>query len=203
MLQYLVFLSVILQSFGIFCYIRDMFRGTAKPDRMSWLMWSVSSLTAFFAALASGVRWAVLPIFMSGIGPLFIFILSFFNKKSYWKLVKLDYLCGLSSLLALILWGLTKNPSIAIIFAVFTDFFATLPTLIKAWIHPETESSMTFFMGLISSCTTFAAIKLWIFPEYGFISYIALTDCLIIFSIYRKKLSQFFHTNVLKAKTTS
>jgi hypothetical protein len=60
-----------------------------------------------------------------------IFLASFVNKKAYWKLEKFDYICGISSALALLLWWLTKEPAIAIVFAIISDAFAAIPTLIK------------------------------------------------------------------------
>jgi hypothetical protein len=74
------------------------------------------------------------------LGPLLVFAISFVNRKSYWKLEKFDYICGACSLLALLLWRITKDPIIAIWFAIASDGSAAIPTIIKSWRYPDTES---------------------------------------------------------------
>jgi hypothetical protein len=194
MLQYLVIVGAVVQLIGIWSYIRDTLRGKTKPNRMTWLMWSIAPLIASAASFASGVSWAVLPVFMSGFGPLLVFVASFVNKHSYWKLEQFDYICGSLSLLALVLWWLTKIPDIAIIFAIASDGFAATPTLLKAWKYPETENAGPFTTGLFSSLTSFAAIKVWTFAAYAFPVYLVVINTSIALTIYRKKFRPVQHT---------
>jgi len=188
MIEYLVLLAVPLATYGVGIYIRDTITGRAKPNKVSWLMWSIAPLIATFAALSKGITWAVLPVFLSGFGPLCILVVSFFSKKSYWKLTASDYLCGFFSVIALILWAITKDANIAIIFAITSDGFAAVPTLKKAWTNPETEVVMPYVTGLIAALTSFAAIKYWIFSEYAFAMYLVFIDSCLIFSIYGRKI---------------
>jgi len=188
MLQYLVFIGAAVQLLGIFSYIKETLRGNTKPNKVTWLMWSVAPLIATFAALADGVGWSVLPVFMAGFGPLLVFIASFVNKNSYWKLETFDYLCGFCSALALILWGITKEPVIAIVFAIASDGFAAIPTLVKSWKYPETETAAAYTTGLFSALTSFTAIKIWNFSSYAFPAYLVIAETLFILSIYHRKI---------------
>lgn len=188
MIQYLVIVGAIVQLYGVAFYIKETLRGYTKPNKVTWLLWSVAPLIATFAALSDGVRWSVLPVFMSGFGPLLILLASFVNKKSYWKLGKFDYLCGLCSILALVLWGITKEPVIAIIFAIASDAFAAVPTLIKSWKYPETETVDAYTTGLFNSLTSFAAIKIWSFAEIAFPTYLVIVNSSLIISIFRKRI---------------
>ncbi|MCX6798118.1 MAG: hypothetical protein NTX66_02820 [Candidatus Falkowbacteria bacterium] len=188
MLKYLVFVGVLVQLIVIFSYSREIIRGKVKPNRITWLMWSLAPLIAAAAGFVSGVGLAVVPVFMSGFGSLLIFIISFVNKKSYWKLETFDYWCGFFSLLALILWGITKQPIVAIIFAMISDFFAAVPTLAKAWKHPETENAAPYLAGLFNALTSFAAVKMWGFTELAFPIYLILIDSSLALAVIRKKL---------------
>lgn len=188
MLQYLVFIGAAVQLLGIFSYIKETLRGNTKPNKVTWLMWSVAPLIATFAALADGVGWSVLPVFMAGFGHLLVFIASFVNKNSYWKLETFDYLCGFCSALALILWGITKEPVIAIVFAIASDGFAAIPTLVKSWKYPETETAAAYTTGLFSALTSFTAIKIWNFSSYAFPAYLVIAETLFILSIYHRKI---------------
>lgn len=189
-LQYLVFLGAIVQLIGIFSYIKDTLKGKTKPNRVTWLMWSIAPIIATVAALSSGVSISILPVFMSGFGPFLVFIFSLANKNSYWKLQKFDYFCGAFSILALILWIITKNPNIAILFSILSDASAAAPTIIKAWKHPETESINAYTTGLFNIFTGFFAIQTWNFSSLAFSVYLIISNTLITLFIWRGKIKK-------------
>lgn len=188
MFEYLVFVSSAIQLVGAFFYIKKTVKGETKPNRVTWLLWSIAPLIGTAAALSNGVGLAVIPVFMSGFCPFLILISSFVSPKSYWKLKTLDYICGICSVVALILWAITKNPEVAILFAILTDALAGAPTLIKGWKHPETETYTPFLAGIFGSLTAFAAMKTGSFSEYAFSAYIAFFNTLMLFALFRKKL---------------
>src|SRR5262249_37943581 len=134
-----------------------------------------------------GVTWAVVPVFMSGFCPLMVFLASFANKRAYWKLTTLDYACGLFSAIALILWGITKKPDIAIVFAIASDGLAAVPTVRKTLSHPETETGIAYVLAGISAATSFAAVQNWTFAEYGFATYLVVLDVSLSLLIYGGK----------------
>lgn len=86
-LKYLVFVGVIAQIVGIADYVKDTIKGKNKPNKVTWLLWSIAPLIATFAAISNGVRLSVLPVFMAGFGPLLVLIASFINKNRIgnWK----------------------------------------------------------------------------------------------------------------------
>lgn len=188
MLQYAVIFGALVSFGGSLSYIRATLRGETKPNRITWLLWAIAPMIATAAALLEGVRWAVLPVFMSGFGPLLIFLASFVNKNAYWKLERFDYFCGFLSVLALILWAITRDASVAIIFAIASDGLAAAPTLIKLWKFPETESVFAWYGGLFSALTGFLAIKTWNFASYGFAVYLVVINIVLILSFYSKKI---------------
>src|SRR5690242_16486010 len=40
-------------------YLRDMRRGTTRPHRGTWLLWSVVAIVAFWSQLACGATWSL------------------------------------------------------------------------------------------------------------------------------------------------
>ena len=186
MLPYLVFVGAVVGFFfGILPYIKDTLKGKTKPNRVSWLMWSMAPIIGAAAAVADGVGWAALPVFTNGFYPLLVFIASFKNKNSYWKLEKFDYFCGFLSAMALIFWGITKEPLIAIVFAIISDGFAAIPTLTKSWKYPETENASPYAVGVFTTLTSFAAVKTWNFSALAFPIYLIITNAFIAFAILR------------------
>ncbi len=190
MLEYLVFVAAAASLAAALFYIRSMFKGQTKPNRVTWLMWSVAPFVATAAAVSDGVAWAVIPVFMSGFCPFLIFTASFFSKKAYWKHTPFDLLCGALSAVALVLWYITSNPEVAIVFAIVSDALAAVPTLLKAWHHPQTESIWPFLIGLFAPLTSFIVASSFVFSEVSFPSYLVAINILLVTSISKKWITQ-------------
>lgn len=191
MLEFLVIVAAVASILAASVYIRSMFTGNTKPNRVTWLMWAVAPLIAAAAELSKGVGWAVLPVFMAGFSPLMILIASFFAKKAYWKLSAFDYFCGVLSGLALFMWWLTKDPSVAIVFAIASDGLASVPTIRKSWSNPETESIWPFVVGTLGAASSLAVAVIWTFSSVGFPVYLIITNLLVLLAIYKSQLRTF------------
>lgn len=182
-----IIVGVLLNIMGSSTYAYNTFKGKTKPNRVTWFLWALAPLIAFFAQLGEGVGLQVLMTFMVGFGPLMVFIASFLNKKAYWQITRLDIACGVLSVIALILWLVTGEGTIAIALSITADFLAGIPTLIKAYKAPETEHSDVFRNGAISAGITLLTIKTWTFATFGFALYILLI-CLVLYALIRFKL---------------
>jgi len=188
MLQYLVFLASGAYLVGTYVYIKSMLIGNAKPNRVTWLLWAIAPMIGFVAAVSKGTGLAAVPVFMAGFCPLLIFVASFAVRGAHWKLVKLDYACGLLSILALVFWAVTSNADIAILFAILSDALASVPTLIKGWQYPETESAVPYLIGAFGGFTSFLAITAWTFSQYAFPAYLMIDSILLASSIYHRRI---------------
>jgi hypothetical protein len=186
MLEFTVFVAAAFSLLAALAYIRAMFKGHAKPNRVTWLMWSVAPFVATAASVSMGAGLAAVPVFMAGFAPFMIFIASFLSKKAYWKLSTFDYACGGFSALAIILWFLTSDPVLAIVLSIIADALAAVPTVIKAWHKPKTESIWPFLIGTLSPFTSFLVASSWSFSELSFPTYLISINLLLICLIMRK-----------------
>jgi hypothetical protein len=181
-----IIVSVILNLVGSIGYARDTIQGKTKPNRVTWLLWALAPMIAFFASLSEGVGLPALMTFMVGFGPLLIFLASFVNKKAYWNITKLDILCGSLAVSALVLWIITGTGNIAITLSILADLFAGIPTLIKAWKFPDTESTNVYRNGALSAIITLLIIDTWTYAAYGFPIYI-LAICVVLYVFIKFK----------------
>ena len=188
MSSYLVILGAVLSLTGAGTYIRDTLKGKTQPNRVTYGMWALAPLIAAAAELAKGVTWAVLPVFMAGFCPFLVLLSSFANRRAYWKLGILDYLSGIFSLVALILWIVTRQPDIAIVLAILSDGLAAVPTLAKARSHPESETGIIYALAAVSAITGLAAVEYWTFAEYAFPAYLLTLNISLSFLIYGARL---------------
>ena len=163
-----------------------MARGKSKPNLMTWGLWAFAPLIATGAALSANAdRWATVRIFMSGFGPLLVFLAAFFVRKGYWKLSGFDYTCGALSLIALGTWIGADSPILAILLAAIADLFATLPTIRKAWKYPETETLYTYFVGLFTASIIIPAIPVWNIENAAFQIYLLIANTSLFFVVMR------------------
>ncbi len=185
--HWLVVLSALISVAGALAYIRDTLSGKTKPNRVSWTMWAVAPLIGTFAALASDADlWATARIFLAGFIPLLVVLASFMNRQSYWKLSAFDVICGAFSILALVVWGAVDSPRLAILFAAIADGFASIPTLIKAWKFPETETGMVYVASFVSVALVIPSIPVWNIENSAFQIYLLVVNVLLLCAVYRK-----------------
>lgn len=184
----LVLISVSCSLFGSYNYIRDTIRGTTRPNRVSQGLWAIAPLIGVGAAISSGAALiTTIRTFMAGFVPLMIFTASFTNKTGYWKTSVFDYVCGVFSLIALLLWLFAGLPIYAVLFAVLADFFAGIPTIKKSWTHPESESGIAYIMSLLSVLVILPTIKTFDIQNSAFQIYLLFVNIVIIFCIYKKR----------------
>jgi hypothetical protein len=138
----------------------------------------------FAAQIQEGVGLRSLMTCIVGFNPLLIFIASFVNKQAVWKLTSFDFACGGCSLAGLVLWLASGHSNIAIVLSIVADGLAALPTIVKSYSHPDSESWLNFFAAGIGSAITLLTIKTWSFATYGFPLYLLLI-CMILTLLIR------------------
>ncbi len=187
--RYFVIVGTLIGASGAFAYVWKTIMGKVKPNKVSFLLWSIAPMIAFAAQVKQGVGIEALMTFSTGFLPLLTFIASFANKKAEWKLTKFDVACGVLSVAGLILWLMTKVGNVAIFFSIAADGLAALPTLVKAFKHPETEIAWPWLATCVGVALTLLTLKEWTFANCGFIVYIFIID-LMIFGCVRLKLGK-------------
>ncbi|MCL4367530.1 hypothetical protein M1563_05180 [Patescibacteria group bacterium] len=188
--EHFTILGSILVAIGGLSYLIDTVKGRVKPNKVSFLLWSFAPLIAFAAQIKEGVSFLLALItFVAGIEPLMIFIASFFNKKAAWQLRSFDLACGAVSLLGLVLWQITQTGYIAIILSIVADGMASLPTIIKSFTHPETESGWPYFTTVIAAIITLLAAKDYSLASVGFTVYLLIV-CSVISALVHFRLGR-------------
>ncbi len=184
-----VIIGTLIGAVGSLAYLIDTVKGKVKPNRVSFLLWSIAPFIAFAAQLKQGVGLESLMTFSTGFLPLTTFIASFLNKKAEWKLTRFDLICGVLSILGLILWLITKVGNVAIFFSIVADGLAAVPTIVKAYKYPDTEIAWPWLATVFGVVLTLLTINDWTFANSGFIINILVVDTLI-FSLVQFRIGE-------------
>ncbi|MEZ4641427.1 MAG: hypothetical protein R3E31_01580 [Chloroflexota bacterium] len=174
-----VIVGTIIGAVGAIAYLIDTVKGNVKPNRVSFLLWSIAPFIAFAAQVKQGVGIVSLMTFGTGFLPLLTFVASFVNKKSEWKLTRFDIGCGVLSLLGLVLWLITKVGNVAIMFSILADGLAAIPTIVKAYKFPDTEIAWPWIASVFGVILTLLTLTELTFANSGFIIYILIVNTLI------------------------
>ncbi len=158
-------------SFGaIIPYIIDVLNGVARPNLASFVLWALLLAISVLAQISAGTSWSVLFIIGDFVGTSSIVILCLYGY-GYRKYGKTEWICTGLALLAIISWQITSQPLLAIIFAIIADVMAALPTVIKTYNDPSSETPTMWFLVAfaailsIISTTVFNPVNLF-FPIY-------------------------------------
>lgn len=161
----------------------SILKGKFRPQRMTRFLLLLISLLFVGTLLAQGDTNAIWLALATFTGTLSIFILSI--KRGIGGSSKLDITVFLMVIVSLAVWYTTKNPVLGLTMSIVTDFIAFSPTLIKAWVLPETEEWRFYVMDVISSfliILSLSTITLGnaIFPIYIFLINLLVTIVILI-----------------------
>ncbi len=186
--QEIVFISIATSLFAGFFYLRDTLKGETKPNRITWLIWVIAPAVAAGVQFQKGAGLSALPIFMAGVVPFFVFLASFKNKNSYWKLGVFDYVCLALSLLAIFFWLYLKEGVLATILAILADLIAFAPTYKKSWDYPNTETITPYLSGSFNALLSLFTLSFFSFNTAGFAVYLFFCNLIeVILVLYRRK----------------
>jgi hypothetical protein len=174
---------------GSVAYLVDTVRGKVKPNRVSFLLWSIAPFIAFAAQINQGVGLESVMTFGTGFLPMTVFAASFVNKKAEWKVTRFDLVCGFLSIIGLALWLVTKVGNVAILFSILADGLAAVPTIVKAYRYPDTELAWPWLATVFGVVLTLLTLSEITFANSGFIIYILLVDA-FIFSLIQFRIGE-------------
>lgn len=165
------FAALILNLVGYFPYIRDILRHIVKPHAVTWGIWTILTTIAAFNQVRNGGGYSSLFFISTAFLVGFVFILSL--KNGFDKISTIDRICLILAVLLLIYWLTVQETHISTVLAVIIDGIGAIPTLIKTFHHPETETYPQWVLaGIGGLCTMLAVPKLdWIlliYPAYVF-----------------------------------
>lgn len=135
-------IAALLAVAGNIPYLWAVLKGTTQPHPYTWLVWSLVSGIVFFGMLAKGAGIGALPAAISEIFTILIFLFSL--KFGFKGITKTDTAFLIIALAGVIPWILTKDPTLSVVIAVGIDVVAFAPTFRKAWLTPQTETTLLY-----------------------------------------------------------
>ncbi len=118
-------------------YIRDIRRGRTRPQRATWLIWSVLGVAAFAAQAAGAANWGLIMIGTQAVLMATIFIMAIPTEVGGMRAIDLTMLALAGA--GLVGW-IVDAPVVATISVVIADSLGVALMLPKTWRDPESAS---------------------------------------------------------------
>lgn len=146
----LIVIAAGLALIGNIPYLVDVIKGRAKPHPYSWFVWSIVSMVTLIGGIQKGAGLAAIAIGASEIFTILIFVFALRAgiKNSFKNIKKQDTIFLIIALLGLIPWFITKDPTISVVVVVCIDLVAFIPTLIKTYKDPTSETYLLYAMNV-------------------------------------------------------
>ena len=152
-----ILISVVLALISPIVYSVAILKGEAKPHRTTrFVLLLITSLTTA-SLFVQGNRVAIYLAGVSTLQSIIVFILSIKRGMGGWS--KSDISCLVFALIGIIFWQITKNPAIALYFAIGADFIGMIPAIIKTYHFPETEIWSFFALDVFAAIFSLLALK--------------------------------------------
>lgn len=186
--EYCAIIGAVIGSLGGCYYFYETIVGSAQPNRITWLLWGIFPMVIFVAQRAQGMEDLSWASFAAGFMPFLIVAASYFNKRAYWKSAPLDYYLMAAAIVGIILWAITGNPKLAFVFALVADILAGIPTLIKSYTNPDSESWIAYAISAVGFGISLLSVQIYNFENTAFVAYIFLLNsaCAVLASRNRK-----------------
>lgn len=140
------FVAAGLALVGNIPYLRDTLKAKIRPHPYTWFVWSIVSFVTFFGQLQKGAGFALIATGAAEVFTILIFIASL--RFGFKHVRRIDSIFLVICLLGLIPWYVTSDPTISVVAVVFVDVMAYIPTLRKAYRHPDSENGILYWMNI-------------------------------------------------------
>lgn len=152
-------------------YIIDTLRRRTKPQRVTWGIFFILNIIFLLNQSAIGATNSLWLIVSFAISTFVVFCLSIvYGVGGYGKR---DIAILVSALLGVSLWLIFNQPIVSVIMSLVVATLAAIPTLIKAYKNPKSETAVKWLLGGVAALLTIISVGkmdlVILFPIMSFI----------------------------------
>ena len=172
-------LSAFFTFAGLVPYFLEIHKKEIYPHNLSWLGWAFITFVGAIAMISDGRSWSVVILFANSLSCILVVAYSIYKKVGVWSTTLYDYLFFGLGILGIILWQTFDIPLIAIICTVVADLSFGIPTIIKAYKNPKSETYLAWFSCSIAGLLSLFAVKSFAVSEFLYPLYLFIFDTVV------------------------
>lgn len=141
--SFFAFAAILVACLRYGTYFYTIHKGETKPHAFSWLLWGCVTGVGTFAQFSLGGGPSAWALAFVAVTCLLIAVLAFFiGTRDY---SKSDWFALIVCFMAIPIWKLTDNPTLAILIVIVIDGLTYWPTIRKSYMRPDTEPPFSYF----------------------------------------------------------
>ena len=169
MFQLLAAISVVMFLAAAPPYILDTVHGKTKPERATWLIYSILNTVAFVSQVTLGGGWSLVFLGLDTLGSMIVLGLSLRFGVGGWTL--LDRIALMIASLGVVAAVFVHQPVVAILGVILADISGTVLTVLKTFHAPDSETTISWLLTGTGAVTGILAvgkfdIALLLYPTY-------------------------------------
>lgn len=186
---YLGLAAQFILAISILPYAISIFRGTVKPNRISWFIWSVIGFAFWLITPQSADHVTKMLTVIFWINPTLIFVLTLI-KGEYIKPDKLETFSLIVGLSAIMVWLIYRESSgvLPTVIAIAADFCALLPTLRFVITAPDEEAPLAWICFFLGSFIAVFGIEHYTLESLLLPVYMTIGAFLVVFPLIRYRI---------------
>lgn len=150
-------------------YIIDTIRGKTRPERATWLIWTILSVIALVSQIKLGATWSLIITAVDVFGSAIVFVLALWFGVGGWT--KLDRLVLAIATLGVLGSVIAKQPLVALLSVMIADASGAVLTIRKTYQDPDSETTASWLLmgtsGLFSALSVGQLnLQLLLYPVY-------------------------------------
>ena len=150
-------------------YVGDTLRGTTRPHRGTWLIWSVLAIVVCLSQRADGASWSLLMVATQAVLTSLVFLLAIGHGEG--GMSTSDAILIVIASGGVIGWIVAEEPIVATSCVVAADLIAAAMMVPKTYRDPGSETLATFAFASLSGTLAAGAVgtldvSLLLYPVY-------------------------------------
>ena len=153
-------------------YLRDVLRGSTRPHRGTWLIWSALAVVVCLAQWADGASWSLIMLLTQAVLTTAVFAVAIVHGQGGTTIIELVLIAVAAA--GVTGWLLSGEPLVATICVIAADLIAAAMMVPKTYREPGSETLATFVYASIGGALAAgavgaadnAAVTLLLYPIY-------------------------------------
>lgn len=137
-------------------YLRDVMRGSTRPHRGTWLIWSALAVVVCLAQWADGASWSLIMLLTQAVLTTAVFAVAIVHGQGGTTIIELALIAAAAA--GVTGWLLSGEPLVATVCVVAADLIAAAMMVPKTYHDPGSETLATFVYASIGGALAAGAV---------------------------------------------
>lgn len=170
---------------GFIPYIIATLKGRNRPNRATWIIWTVVGVALLASYRAAGATDAIWVTVANVIAFGAVVIVSIKHGEGGWNFFDVGCLVGAAGGFGL--WWYFESPLPTLYISIVIDLIGALPTLKKSYINPAGEDRLTWTLFWAANTLNLVAVSQWNFAMAAYPIYLFLISGTMVLILYVRR----------------